>query len=316
MVSIIIVNYKSWAYLNNCLISLKSISDVEVIVVDNASNDGELEHFSTQFNWANWVNAGKNLGFGGACNLGADNAKGEYFLFLNPDTEANEAAINNMHLFLKQNASYKIVSCQQEKNLKKHFLYLPQLFTLTGLLRSIYFVFNKRDFPIFQDKNGLKFIEPEWVSGSVVMMRKDWFYEINGWHTDYWMYSEDADICNRTKVKGGKLALLTDKHIYHKHGGASRKTPEITAMTKTEVIVSKHVYIQNNFGGLHKYLGHLILIFATILEKLPLGIIGFLFSFSNKIKVHFYILRNLKDYYFSVIKTNSWLSSKLKSNLK
>ncbi len=312
MVSVIIVNYQSWAYLQNCLNSLVLIPHLEIIVVDNASNDGQINLFQKQFNQVIWVASNTNLGFGGACNLGASHATKEHFLFLNPDTEANEQAISNMLAFLKNNPSYKIASCQQHTQLKKHFLFLPKLITVLGLIRSIYFWFVPKEFDLKTDKNNLQYIEPQWVSGSVVMLSKVWFNIIKGWTKDYWMYSEDADICKKTTDIGGKIALLTQVHIFHKHGGATRKTAQITAMAKTEVIISKHVYIQKHFVGINIIMGHLLLIFGTILEKMPLAIIGFILFFIPKFKSQSLLFINILVYYKHVLKHNIWTSPKLK----
>lgn len=312
MISVIIVNYLSWAYLQNCLNSLASIPNLEIIVVDNASNDGELQQFQKQYTKVIWKPSTINLGFGGACNLGASLATQEYLLFLNPDTEAKESAISNMLAFLKNNKSYKIVSCQQHAQLKKHFLFLPKLITVLGLFRSLYFGFVSKNFAIKTDNNNLQYIEPQWVSGSVVMISKQWFKTINGWSKDYWMYSEDADICKKTVAMGGKIALLTDAHIFHKHGGATRKTSEITAMAKTEVIISKHVYIQKHFVGLNKYLGHLFMILGTLIEKLPLAIVGILLFFIPKLKAQTLLFFNILYYYKSVFINRIWTSPKLK----
>jgi len=51
MLSIIIVNYRSWKRLSTCLKSItqQDYKDVEIIVVDNFSNDGEGESFAAQF---------------------------------------------------------------------------------------------------------------------------------------------------------------------------------------------------------------------------------------------------------------------------
>jgi GT2 family glycosyltransferase len=309
MISIIIVNYRSWDYLSNCLKAIIGIENVDVLVVDNNSNDGLLESFNAQFPTVKWIESKQNLGFGRACNLGAMNSTREYQLFLNPDTIANEPAIQGMFDFLKINTEFKIVSCKQHQQIKKHFLLFPNLFRMFGLLRGLEVKLSKEKFKK-KTLNNINFIEPDWVSGSVLMTTKTWLDTIKYWTTDFWMYSEDLEICKKTEIAGGKIALLTDVEIYHKHGGASRKNIEITAMAKAEVVKSKHVYIQKYFKGLQKYLAHLLLLFSCIFIKFPLAILGQILFFFPKIHLQKFIFINLTKYYHFAFKNKSWLSER------
>jgi GT2 family glycosyltransferase len=310
MVSIIIVNYRSWAYLSECLQPLIHLPNIELIVVDNNSNDNEINENKNKFKNVIWIESALNLGFGKACNLGASNAKGDFLLFLNPDTIANEAAINGMKLFLNQNLAYKIVSCKQHSQLAKHFLLFPSPSRIFGIFRSIEVKLNTKKF-IVKKLNKVHFIEPDWVSGSVVFMSKAWFNEIGGWSEEFWMYSEDVDICKKSGQNNGKIALLTEVEIYHKHGGASRKNIEITAMAKTEVIKSKHVYIQKYFKGFGLIFSHVILILDFVFLKAFFALMGSLFFFVPKLKLQQLIFENLFKYYIYVFKNNSWFSEKI-----
>ncbi len=310
MISIVIVNYRSWSHLRPCLSSLITIAGLEIIVVDNDSADGEIENFVKEFPEVNFLNAGKNLGFGAACNVGANTANNELLLFLNPDTIANETAIFAMKNFLVENLTYKIVSCQQQQNLAKHFLLFPNATRIFGLLRAIEVFFNHKKFDIKQ-KNTAQFIEPDWVSGSVLMTTKTWLKAIGGWSVPFWMYSEDLDICKKTFDKNGKIALLTSVNIYHKHGGATRKNIDIAALTKAEVVKSKHVYYQMHLGAIEKYFAHIVLIINYLLIKLPLAILGIVLFFIPKLILQPKIFLNLSKYYLHAIKNKTWLSEKL-----
>lgn len=310
MISIIIVNYRSWTHLRPCLNALCTISNLSIIVIDNDSADGELKTFKGEFPNINFIEAGQNLGFGAACNLGASLAQNEYILFLNPDTIANESAISEMKEFLAKNSDFKIVSCQQHQNLAKHFLLFPNGFRMFGLLRAIEQFFSKNKFETKQ-KETTQYIEPDWVSGSVIMTTKTWLKTINGWSAPYWMYSEDLDLCKKTDDKKGKIALLTNVNIYHKHGGATRKNIDITAMTKAEVIKSKHVYYQIHFGLFEKILAHIVLIINFLLVKFPMALIGKILFFVPKLRLQTKIFIELFNYYRHALQNKTWLSEKL-----
>ena len=86
--SIVIVNYKTWSSLSLCLDSIKKQDNIliDVIVVDNNSDDHQISNFKIQYNWIEWVESSENLGFAKACNLGAHKSNSDWILFLNPDT--------------------------------------------------------------------------------------------------------------------------------------------------------------------------------------------------------------------------------------
>lgn len=314
-VSIIIVNYKSWKHIRNCLQSLNfqsSFYSFEIIVVDNDSNDGVLIDFEREFpNVCFVLNSGNN-GFASGCNLGSTHANGDYLLFLNPDTIANEDAILKMWQFAKANPSTGIVSCQQKKirgGYEKSVRIFPNLFTLFGLTRAIYKRVNRKQLHNkFEIQDDVLF--PDWVSGSVVFISKEWLGQIGGWDEDYWMYYEDMDLCKRVQIANGKIALLKSAEIIHNHGGASRINLKTASITKNEVLISKHVYVHNNFKGFEKFSSQLLLVINNIVIKLLSAILGTLLFFIPRMRLNVYLFANCIKYYAASIFRLSWLSKK------
>ncbi len=96
MLSIVIVAYKSRDEIGACLGSLPVLlmgRSVETIVVDNSPGDGAGELIRSEFPHVHYLAAPENLGFGRANNRGYSASRGEYVLFLNPDTVSNEPAL-------------------------------------------------------------------------------------------------------------------------------------------------------------------------------------------------------------------------------
>ena len=117
-ISIVIVNYKNWKDLRNCINSLDFKTSnfyFEIVVVDNHSDDGCFKGFQQEFPHVKCIQNSGNNGFANACNLGVQFSVGNYILFLNPDTLANQAAIYNMWQVAKKNPAVGIVSCLQKK---------------------------------------------------------------------------------------------------------------------------------------------------------------------------------------------------------
>ena len=315
-ISIIIVNYKSWKHLHNCLKSLDKIIQDEfkfqVIVIDNQSNDNKLGTFIEKFPKYNFlINSGNN-GFSNGCNLGASEATGDYLLFLNPDTIATKAALSTMLQIAKTNLDYGIVSCTKvnlEGKTEKEIRFFPKLSTLLGTLRAIYKLINKKR--ISKKYNSLKkIVFPDWVSGSIIFTSRNWFEKINGWNEDYWLYLEDVDFCKRITGAGGKIALTRTTQIIHNHGGASRINVKTSALTKAEVIISKHTYIHNHIKNYSKYFAQFLLFTFTFLSKFFLAIVGIIFFFIPKLFVNVLIFKNLIKYYLNALINKTWISKR------
>lgn len=113
MLSIIIVAYKSREEIGACLGSLPRAlggREVEVCVVDNSPGDGAGEIVTRDFPWVRYVAPGENLGFGRANNLGYAGTRGEFVLFLNPDTVCNEAALAHCVARLEEDPEIGLIS--------------------------------------------------------------------------------------------------------------------------------------------------------------------------------------------------------------
>ena len=109
--SIITVNYRAWIPLERCLNSLMSLQtenfNLEVIIVDNFSNDGRLEEFIEKFPSFNFIKNSGNYGFSNGNNLGAKYATGDFLMFLNSDTIVTQEPIESMLNLAQNNRDYR-----------------------------------------------------------------------------------------------------------------------------------------------------------------------------------------------------------------
>ncbi|MBC5863272.1 glycosyltransferase family 2 protein [Flavobacterium turcicum] len=313
-ISIIIVNYRGWKALDECLESLTKISEsqhsFEVIVIDNFSNDGQLPNFQVKYPQFIFKENTGNNGFSNGCNTGASMAKGNHFLFLNPDTKLTTAALTVLVETEIAKPEIGILSCLQinenDKYYKQNNLF-PAAGRFFGISRSIYRKLNSNALKNrFQNTNELFY--PDWVTGAVVMISRSWFERINGWNEDYWLYFEDVDLCKKAVKMGAKIAVTRKATIFHQHGGASRLNVVTKALTKTEVIISKHTYISNEFAGFTKSYFQFILVVSVLLEKSILSLFSLVLFFVPKLKVHRLMLRNLTMYYKHVLQNKTWIS--------
>lgn len=186
MLSIIIVNYKSDEYTKNCIKSIKSSVTVknEIITVDNSIN---------------------NCGFAKAANLGAKKARGEYLLFLNPDTQVKRGDFKELINYLDSNPKVGIVGLKmilEDGSLQPHSF--GNKFSMLRSILTKLSIFN------FQFS-----ISPDWVSGGAMVVRKNLFDELDGFDEQFFMYFEDQDLCLRAKKLGYKVELWKSIEIVH-----------------------------------------------------------------------------------------------------
>jgi len=314
--SIIIVNYRSGQKLTSCLESIRGVMKdhlftLEVIVVDNQSNDGSFEEGIHIFPEFKFISNTANNGFANGCNRGAMESQGHTLLFLNPDTTVTADALYDMLEEVQVRPQYSIVSCGQVKEDgsrdRPYGKFLTPA-TLTGWLRSIRRVFyGPIEDSIVQTRH---YVYPDWVSGSALMIKRDGFFQLGKWDEDFWMYFEDVDLCRRAIDHGGEVVMLKTAEIGHMHGGSSRLNLEVTALTKTEVHISRHLYISKHENEWKAFYMHMILILnSLILGAIP-AILGVLLFFIKPLQVCTRIYLRLVEYYFNVAFSGRWLSVK------
>ena len=270
--SIIIVNYRSWDKLKFCLKSILTQKQInlKVIVVDNFSNDNKLDLLKENFKWVEWIISNENLGFAKACNLGATFANSKWILFLNPDTLLIENSLGSLLKYCDNNIEHKIIGIKQldSKNRPSNsFGLFLNLWTSNGFFRIFSRIFKGQT---YKKINSCSISNPDWISGSFILLRKNDFQELNGWKESYWMYFEDMDLCKRAKNLNLKVSLLNNWKCIHFHGGSSRKNKEILIKTKTEVIKSSHIYVNTHISYFKSIIIHFLMIFFKSIELIIL----------------------------------------------
>ena len=245
--SIIIVNYRCWSRLDACLQSIENqgINGIEVIVVDNHSNDGKGKDFCNAHPQVKFILQDTNAGFAQACNRGAKEAKGEWVLFLNPDTILPANILSPLLDRVKQEPSWKLIGIKQlndhGKNTHPYGVFLKWWNVLPSI-RSLQQLLNPSKSKQHWGKDPVSY--PDWISGSFVLIRKIDFEELGGWDERFWMYYEDMDLSKRAADKGWLRVMYNELVCTHSHGGSSRINPETKAITKTAVIISAIKYLK------------------------------------------------------------------------
>lgn len=297
------------------MVSLQNIQDnrfsFEVVVVDNQSGDGSQDKLKELFPQYTYITNSGNNGFANGCNLGAAKSTGFNLLFLNPDTIVTADALFNMLEEVRVRPEYSIISCRQVRedgSRDRPYGKFLTFFTLTGWQRTIHkLYFGKMEDFISQTNH---YIYPDWVSGSVIMIRRSSFYSLGQWDDDFWMYFEDVDLCHRARLRNGEIVKLKQSVIGHIHGGSSRINLKITALTKAEVNISRHYYISKYENNWWASCMHSLLILDNMLMGLLPALLGFLLFFVKGLNVYSHIYFRMVKYYLSVLKSGTWISER------
>ena len=232
--SVIIVNYNVKYFLEVCLHSViraaKGI-DIEVIVVDNNSSDDSCPFIKERYPRVVLIENKDNKGFSKANNQAVAVAKGEYILFLNPDTVMPEDFISKTLAYMDTNPEAGALGPrlidgkgQFAPDAKKSFPSLSvAIFKTTGInkifSRSAYF--NKYYAVHIGERETA---EVEVLSGCCMLIRKKAMDEAGGpFDEDYFMYCEDVDLSYRITKAGYKNIYFPEVDLIHYKGESTRK---------------------------------------------------------------------------------------------
>lgn len=228
--SIIIVNYNTKQLLNDCLKSIvekKWKNDFDILVVDNASIDGSVEMIKKEFPKVFFIKSDENLGFTGGNNLALKKVDTDLVILLNSDTEVLKDSLDNLVDFAMQN-DYGIVSC---KLLNKDKSLQPNAGELPFGMPFITWIAGLDDIPVFgrmlssyhEQSNSFyqQNREVGWISGSVMVIKKEVLAKIGFLDEGIFMYGEDVEYCLRAKRAGFKVGWTDEAQIIHLGGGSS-----------------------------------------------------------------------------------------------
>ena len=231
--SVIIVNYNVKYFLEQCLCSVESAITslhAEVIVVDNHSADGSIAYLQERFPFVQFIANKENVGFGKANNQGLAIAKGDYVLYLNPDTLVPEYCFTKcISIFEKNNdcgalGIRMLDGCGNFLPESKRSFPTPitSFFKLVGLAKLFpkSTVFNKYALG-YLDEN--KNHEVDVLAGAFMMVRKEMIDATKGFDEVFFMYGEDVDLSYRIQQTGYKNYYFAESAIIHFKGESTKR---------------------------------------------------------------------------------------------
>jgi N-acetylglucosaminyl-diphospho-decaprenol L-rhamnosyltransferase len=227
-VSLIAVTFRSRDLVTEAVESARRSADqagleIEVIVVDNASDDGSADEVARRFPEALLVRNDENVGFGRACNQGFERAGGDWWLLLNPDARMEPRALGTLVKFARAHpeagalapamlgaGTDRAESAGMQPGIRAaigHFLLVNRLLPgdRGGPWRGLQ----------LHRRPGLGPRKVEWASGGALLLRPDAVRAVRGFDPSFFLYSEDVDLGRRLDEAGWQTWLVPEAHVEH-----------------------------------------------------------------------------------------------------
>ncbi len=268
-VSVVVVSWNTRDLLRNCLLTVdreaRQLNDgeLEVFVVDNGSTDGTVQMLQKSFPSVALIANTENVGFAVANNQALARCRGEYVLLLNPDTELKAGAIAQMARFLKSRLYVGAVgpllvspdgsmqeSCYPRPTLFRELwrlLYLDRLHRLTNYPMAEWTLDRPR--------------QVETLQGACILIKRSVLDEIGLLDQDFFIYTEEIDLCRRILAAGWRIYWLPIATVVH-YGGQS--TRQAASKMFIELYRSKLHYFRKHNGWLGGFLYKVILLICIV----------------------------------------------------
>lgn len=308
--SIVIVNYNVKDFLFDCLKSIENSQtsfNIETIVVDNNSNDFSVEYLKPLFPNVKFIKLESNLGFAKANNIGLEQSRGKYVLFLNPDTIVNSDTFQIMKEYMDVNQEVYISGCKLlnpdgsfqlpcRRGFPTPWAAFSKLFGLQAMFpkSKLFAKYNQT----FRSTEETYYIDS--VMGAFMFCRTDIIKQLRGFDEDFFMYGEDLDLCYRATKLGGKVAYVHSTSTIHFKGESTKRSSidEIKHFYEAmEIFVRKHysysrpflfllrlgIFIRTFFAYIFKFkndipiiIGDIIIVNVALLLATPVRFNDFL----------------------------------------
>jgi len=207
-VAIVVLNWNGWQDTLACIASLQATTyaDFRIVLVDNSSTDGSVDHFQRALPSVELLQTGANLGFGGGCNVGIRHAlaQGAEFVWLiNSDATVDPGALSALVRVADQNPLAGAIG--------------SVLFDADAVTRVQLWGGGRVGLWLGRSVHRQAPGPIDFVSGASVLLRSAALKQVGQFdEASFFMYWEDTDLGFRLRKAGWKLAVAEDSKIWHK----------------------------------------------------------------------------------------------------
>ncbi len=272
--SVVVVNWNTRALLTQCLHTVFADLDhaglrdsAEVFVIDNASTDGSAAAIGSQFPQVTLIENAHNPGFAAANNQALRQCVGEYVLLLNPDTEVLPSTLRTLMAFAQTQPEAGIIA---PRILNPDCSLQESAYPLPSLVREVWRMFHldKLHAMGVYRMHGWDVKQPREVEsalGACLLVRRSVLAQIGLLDEDYFMYSEEIDLCVRARKMGWQIWWVPPAQVIHYGGQSTRQVAVTMFLTLYE---GKVKYFRKHVGLLDTQLYKGVLMGAALARVL------------------------------------------------
>jgi GT2 family glycosyltransferase len=231
--SIVIVSYNARRHLEACLASLAAHPPRlthDIVVVDNASQDGSADAAAALAPRVQLVRQPENRGFAAGNNVGIRRTRGELILLLNSDTLVPAGAIDRLVSRLRAwpsaaAAGPRLVNPAGRVELS----FGPMIGPFTELRQKILVRLHERGVPPvtqFVQRMTRREHLVDWVSGAALLVCREDAEAVGLLDERYFLYTEDVDFCAALRARGRQILFTPAAEITHLRGRSRASAPE------------------------------------------------------------------------------------------
>ncbi len=217
LISIVIPNHNGSRYLEDCLKSIctQTYERMEIVVVDNNSNDESVAVARTVAPEAIVLQENQNLGFAGGVNSGIRSSRGDWIAVLNNDTEAAPEWLSECVRAIQNHPDASFLACRILNFADRNRVYSAgDCFLRAG-------IGYRRGQEQQDHKDFRQECEIFSASGCAGLYRKKVLDSVNGFDERFFAYLEDVDLGLRLQAKGCRGYYVPAARVYHHGAGTS-----------------------------------------------------------------------------------------------
>jgi len=229
-VSAVIVSYNVRDHLVACVRSLRDDGIEQIVVVDNASEDGSAEAIRAADPGAEVIPLPVNLGFGAGVNRGIAVTSTPYVAVVNPDLVVEPGSTKALLEYLERAPNVAIVGPRIETpdgELYPSVRRFPSLADAIGHA-FLWFVWPANPFTRryrMLDWDHDRPADVDWIAGTHFIVRRTAWDEVGGFDERYFMYGEDVDLCWHLWKLGWRVAYEPAARVSHEIGRSTDQRP-------------------------------------------------------------------------------------------
>ena len=231
-VSILIVNYRSYDELEQCLVSLRDFEpDTRIVIVDHAADARRAAQLQPLHPRVEIHQFQDNPGFGAGVNRAARLAAPDDVVVLNPDVVLTQAIVARLASYVGSQPRVGIVGGlvrEESGALQPSARAFPDLSTAFGGRTALLTRLWPSNPLTVRNLASSAVAHPDrvdWVTGAFMFIRRQTFDDVGGFDERFFMYWEDADLCRRAAARGWQTAFFPSVSVRHLTGRASRHVP-------------------------------------------------------------------------------------------